>query len=208
MRKFSLVAVTIGVLFALPAAAQVPPAPAAPDAPTRVRGTIEKFDGETLTVKSREGPQVTIGLAPNFTVVGLAKRSLAAIKAGDYVASTSVKGTDGNLHALEIHIFPEAMRGTGEGQRPHDLVPNSLMTNATVSGITAAPQGHMLKVTDKGGEAEVIVGPDTPIVTYVPGDASLLKPGAAIFCIAQKKADGSLTAARITAEKDGVKPPM
>jgi len=208
MRKFSLVAVTIGVLFALPAAAQVPPAPAAPDAPTRVRGTIEKFDGETLTVKSREGPQVTIGLAPNFTVVGVAKRSLGDIKAGDYVASISVKGTDGNLHALEIHIFPEAMRGTGEGQRPHDLVPNSLMTNATVSGITAAPQGHMLKVTDKGGEAEVIVGPDTPIVTYVPGDASLLKPGAAIFCIAQKKADGSLTAARITAEKDGVKPPM
>ena len=208
MRKFSLVAVTIGVLFALPAAAQVPPAPAAPDAPTRVRGTIEKFDGETLTVKSREGPQVTIGLAPNFTVVGVAKRSLGDIKAGDYVASISVKGTDGNLHSLEIHIFPEAMRGTGEGQRPHDLVPNSLMTNATVSGITAAPQGHMLKVTDKGGEAEVIVGPDTPIVTYVPGDASLLKPGAAIFCIAQKKADGSLTAARITAEKDGVKPPM
>ena len=208
MRKFSLVAVTIGVLFALPAAAQVPPAPAAPDAQTRIRGTIEKFDGETLTVKSREGPQVTIGLPPNFTVVGVAKRSLGDIKAGDYVASISVKGTDGNLHALEIHIFPEAMRGTGEGQRPHDLVPNSLMTNATVSGITAAPQGHMLKVTYKGGEAEVIVGPDTPIVTYVPGDASLLKPGAAIFCIAQKKADGSLTAARITAEKDGVKPPM
>ena len=208
MRKFSLV-VTIGALLALPAAAQAPPAPAAPDgAQTRIRGTIEKFDGETLTVKSRESQQVTIGLAPNFTVVGVAKRSLGDIKAGDYVASISVKGTDGNLHALEIHIFPEAMRGTGEGQRPHDLVPNSLMTNATVSGITAAPQGHMLKVTYKGGEAEVIVGPDTPIVTYVPGDASLLKPGAAIFCIAQKKADGSLTAARITAEKDGVKPPM
>src|SRR6516165_10528767 len=205
MRKFSLVAVMIGLLFALPAAA---PAPAAPDAQTRVRGTIEKFDGESLTVKSREGPPVTIGLAPNFTVVGGAKRSLGDIKAGDYVASTSVKGTDGNLHALEIHIFPEAMRGTGEGQRPHDLAPNSLMTNATVSGITAAPQGHMLKVTYKGGEAEVIVGPDTPIVTYVPGDASLLKPGAAVFCVAQKKADGSLTAARVTAEKDGVKPPM
>jgi len=209
MRKFSLFAAIFGVLLAVPAAAQAPPSPAAPDgAPTRIRGTIEKFDGETLTVQSREGPQVTIGLAPNFTVVGVAKRSLGDIKAGDYVASTSVKGTDGNLHALEIHIFPEAMRGTGEGQRPHDLVPNSLMTNATVSGITAAPQGHMLKVTYKGGEAEVIVGPDTPIVTYVPGDAGLLKPGAAIFCIAQKKPDGSLTAARITAEKDGVKPPM
>jgi hypothetical protein len=111
MRKFSLVAVTIAVLFAFPAAAQAPPAPAAPDAQTRIRGTVEKFDGETLTVKTREGPQVTIGLAPNFTVVGVAKRSLGDIKAGDYVASTSVKGTDGNLQALEIHIFPEAMRG-------------------------------------------------------------------------------------------------
>jgi hypothetical protein len=209
MRKISLFAVMVGMLLAVPAAAQAPPAPAASDGTSaRIRGTIEKFDGETLAVQSREGQQVTIGLAPNFTVVGVAKRSLGDIKAGDYVASTSVKGTDGNLHALEIHIFPEAMRGVGEGQRPTDLVPNSLMTNATVSGITAAPQGQMLKVTYKGSEAEVIVGPDTPIVTYVPGDAGLLKPGATIFCVAQKKPDGSLTATRITAEKDGVKPPM
>jgi hypothetical protein len=161
-----------------------------------------------LTVQSREGQQVTIGLAPDFTVLGVAKKSLGDIKAGDYVASTSVKGTDGNLHALEIHIFPEAMRGTGEGQRPPDLAPNSLMTNATVSGITAAPRGQVLKVTYKGGEAEATVGPDTPIVTYVPGDPSLLKPGATIFCVAQKKVDGTLTATRLTAEKDGVKPPM
>ena len=206
MHKFSQLAVIVGILLALPAAAQAPPA--SDGTPTRIRGTIEKFDGETLAVQSREGQQVTIGLAPNYSVVGVAKRTLSDIKAGDYVASTSVKGTDGNLHALEIHIFPEAMRGVGEGQRPHDLVPNSLMTNATVSGITAAPQGQMLKVTYKGGEAEVIVAPDTPIVTYVPGDASLLKPGATIFCVAQKKADGTLTATRITAEKDGVKPPM
>ena len=207
MRKFSLVAITIGILLAVPAAAQAPPSPA-DGTPTRIRGTIEKFDGETLTVQSRDGQQVTIGLAPNFTVVGVAKRSLGDIKAGDYVASTSVKGTDGSLHALEIHIFPEAMRGVGEGQRPTDLVPNSLMTNATVSGITAAPQGQMLKVKYKGGEAEVIVGPETPIVTYVQGDAGLLTPGATIFCVAQKKGDGSLTAMRVTAEKDGVKPPM
>jgi hypothetical protein len=151
---------------------------------------------------------VTIGLAPNFTVLGVAKRSLSDIKAGDYVASTSAKGADGKLHAIEIHIFPEEMRGVGEGQRPWDLVPDSLMTNATVSGLTAAPQGQVLKVAYKGGEAEVIVAPDTPIVTYVSGDAGLLKPGAAVFVIAQQKADGSLTAARVTAEKDGVKPPM
>jgi hypothetical protein len=151
---------------------------------------------------------MTIGLADNFTVVGVARRSLADIRAGDYVASTSARGTDGKLHAREIHIFPEAMRGVGEGQRPTDLAPDSLMTNATVSGISAAPQGQVPKVPYKGGEAEVIIAPETPIVTYVPGDTTLLKPGATIFCVAQKRADGSLTAARVTAEKDGVKPPM
>ena len=178
MHKFWQFALFVGILPALQAAAQAPPA--SDGTPTRIRGTIEKFDGETLAVQSREGQQVTIGLAPNYSVVGVAKRTLSDIKAGDYVASTSVKGPDGNLHALEIHIFPEAMRGVGEGQRPHDLVPNSLMTNATVSGITAAPQGQMLKVIYKGGEAEVIVAPDTPIVTYVPGDTSLERRSSAL----------------------------
>lgn len=209
MRKPSLLAVTIGLLLALPAAAQAPPQQGVPDGTrTRIRGTVEKLDGQMLAVKARDGQQVTIALAPDFTVQGVAKRSLSDIKAGDYVASTSVKGTDGKMHAVEIHIFPEAMRGVAEGQQPWDLVPDGVMTNATVSGVTAAPQGHVLKVTFKGGEAEVIVGPDVPIVTYVPGDPGLLKPGAAIFTTAQKKPDGSLTAARITAEKDGVKPPM
>jgi hypothetical protein len=170
MRRVSLLTVTIGILLALPAAAQNPPAQAAPpeDTTTRIRGTIETLDGKTLRVNSRDGQQMTIGLADNFTVVGVAKRSLADIKAGDYVASTSARGTDGKLHALEIHIFPEAMRAVGEGQRPTGLAPDSLMTNATVSGISAAPQGQVLKVTYKGGEAEVNIAPETPIVTYVP----------------------------------------
>jgi hypothetical protein len=197
----SLAAVALLLLLSSPAAAQE-------GTRTFVRGTVEKFDGETLTVNSREGPQLAIALAPNFTVSGVAKRSLADIKEGDYVASTSVKGTDGKLRAIEVHIFPEPMRGTAEGQFPWDLVPESIMTNATVAGITSAPQGRVLKVTYKGNEAEIIVPNDIPIVTYVAGDASLLKPGAAIFTVAQKKPDGTLTAARVTAEKDGVKPPM
>ena len=208
MRKIFSLTVAIGMLFALPAAAQAPTSGAPDGTRTRIRGTVEKLEGQTLTVKSRDGQQVTIALAPDFTVQGVAKRHLADIKTGDYVASTSVKGAEGNLHAVEIHIFPEAMRGVAEGQQPWDLVPDGLMTNATVSGITEAPQGQLLKVSYKGGEAEVIVGPDIPIVTYVPGDPGLLKPGAAIFCIALKKPDGALTAARVTAEKDGVKPPM
>jgi hypothetical protein len=151
---------------------------------------------------------VTIALAPNYTVVALAKKSIADIKPGDYVASTGVKGADGKLHAIEVRIFPENMRGTNEGQFAWDLQPNTTMTNATVAGVASATGGQTLKVKYKGGESEYIVGPDTPVLTYAPGDPSLLKPGAAVFLVAQKHPDGSLTASRITAEKAGVKPPM
>jgi hypothetical protein len=199
-----LLAGALIALLAVPAGAQQAPQ----GTPTRIRGTVEKLDGQTLTVKSREGQQVTVTLAPNVTIGYLIKKSLADIKAGDFVASTSTKGTDGKNHSVELRIFPEAMRGLGEGQYAWDLMPDSLMTNATVSGITGAPQGQTLKVTYKGGESELIVGPDTPIFGYGSGDTSLLKPGAAIFIVAFKKDDGTLSAGRVTVEKDGIKPPM
>jgi len=205
MKRLAAAAV-LAALFAVPALAQNQPQPEG--TPTRIRGTIEKLDGQNLTVKSREGQSMTIALAPNYTVSGVAKKSLADIKQGDYVGAASMKGTDGKLHALEVLIFPEAMKGTGEGHRPWDLQPESQMTNATVSGIAAAAGGQTLKLTHKDGETEVIVPPDVPIVTFVAGDPSLLKPGAFVFIGALKKPDGSLTAARVTAEKDGVKPPM
>jgi hypothetical protein len=195
---------TLVVLLALPAVAQNTPE----GTPTRIRGTVEKLDGQTLTVKSREGADLTITLAPNFTVSAVVKKSLVDIKTGDYVGAASLKGSDGKLHALEVLIFPEAMRGTGEGERPWDLTPDSLMTNATVTGIAAAARDQVLKVSYKGGESEIIVEPDAPIVTFAPGDASLLKPGAAFILTALKKPDGSLSTNRVTAEKDGVKPPM
>ena len=204
MSTKSLFAGALIAMLAFPAVAQQAPQ----GTPTRIRGTVEKLDGQTLTVKSREGQQVTITLAPNVTVGYLIKQSLADIKAGDFVASTSTKGTDGKNHSVELRIFPEAMRGLGEGQYAWDLTPDSLMTNATVSGITGAPQGQTLKVTYKGGESELVVGPDTPIFGYGTGDTSLLKPGTAIFIVALKKDDGTLSAGRVTAEKDGVKPPM
>jgi len=204
MMTKSLYAGALIALLAVPAAAQNPPE----GTPTRIRGTVEKLDGQTLTVKSREGQQLTIALAPNFTVSYLVKKTLGDVKAGDYVATTSMKGTDGKNHAVELRIFPEALRGTAEGQFAWDLMPDSLMTNATVSGVTGAPQGQTLKVNYKGNESEIVVGTDTPVFGYGSGDASLLKPGAAIFIVALKKPDGSLSAARVTAEKDGVKPPM
>ena len=204
MRTKSLFAGALIALLALPATAQNPPQ----GTPTRIRGTVEKLDGQALTVKSREGQELTITLAPNVTVAYLVKKSLGDIKAGDFVATTSSKGTDGKNHSVELRIFPEAMRGLGEGQYAWDLMPESLMTNATVAGITGAPQGQTLKVTYKGSESEIVVGPDTPIFGYGAGDTSLLKPGAAIFIVALKNPEGSLSASRVTAEKDGVKPPM
>jgi hypothetical protein len=204
MRSQSFLAAVFVAVLALPAIAQNPPA----SPPARIRGTVERLDDHTLTLKSRDGGQVTITLTPNVAVAYLVKKSLGDIKAGDFVASTSMKGTDGKNHSVELRIFPEAMRGLGEGQYAWDLAPESLMTNATVSGVTGAPQGQTLKVTYKGAESELVVGPDTPIYGYGSGDMSLLKPGAAVFIVAQKQPDGSLTAARVTAEKDGVKPPM
>ncbi len=142
MRVLSLLAATLFGLAGLPAFAQAPP----DGTPTAVRGTVEKLDGQSLTVKPKEGPPVTITLAANFTVAGVAKRSLADVKPGDYVATNSIKGSDGQLHAIEMHIFPEAMKATvQEGQRPSSLVQGGLMTNAFVVEVTASPQGQLLK---------------------------------------------------------------
>ena len=202
MRKIAiaaLVALAVG-----PALAQTPPA----GTPTRIRGTVDKLDGQNLMVKSRDGQTLTIELAANVAVITLVKKSIADIKAGDYVASTGVKGTDGKIHAIEVRIFPEAARGTGEGQYPWDLMPDSIMTNATVGKVDQAPQGPVLHVTFKGTESEYTVGPDVPVLANGPGDISLLNPGVAVFVIALKHEDGKLTSARLYAEKDGIKPPM
>lgn len=173
--------------------------------PTRIRGTVEKLEGQTLMVRTQAGQEVPVTLAPNFTISGVENRSLSDIKTGDYIASTSVRGPDGRLRALEVHFLPP---GAGEGQFAWDLAPDSLMTNATVAGGAAAPQGRVLRVTYKGQEAEITVPPETPVVAFVPGDTSLVKPGAAVFIFGQRRPDGSVSATRATLEKDGVKPPM
>jgi hypothetical protein len=203
MRSLSL-AVAILALLAVPGLAQTSPAPA----PVRVSGTVAKLDGDNLTVTTKEGPTVTVALTADAAVYGLKKSTLADIKPGDFVASGGVRGSDGKIHAVELRIFPEALRGSGEGQRPWDVKPDGVMTNATVGTVTQSPEGGVVHVTYKGGESEYVVGPDVPIVTYVAGDRSLLKPGAAVFTVAGKAPDGALTASRVTAEKDGVKPPF
>ena len=190
----------LSVLAIIPALAQTPDG-----TPTRIRGTVDRLDGQALVVRTLSGQSVPVTMAADFAVSGVVKRSLSDIKAGDYIASTSVRGPDGKLRALEVHFLPP---GANEGQFAWDLAPDSLMTNATVAGVAAAPQGQVLKVTYKGQEADIAVPPDVPVVAFVPGDISLVKPGAAIFIFGRRHADGSVSATRATLEKDGVKPPM
>ena len=202
------IAATLVALLTVPTLAQTQQGAATQGTPMRIRGTIEKLNGQDLTVKSREGEAETIALADNVVVAYLVKKNVGDIKPGDYIASTGVKGTDGKLHAIEVRIFPEAQRGAGEGQYPWDLKPDSVMTNATVGTITQSPQGNVIKVSYKGTESEYTVDPTTPIFANATGDRSLLVPAAGVFVIALKHDDGKLTSARLYVEKDGVKPPM
>jgi hypothetical protein len=199
-----LTALLLAIVFALPVA----PALAADADTVRVRGTIEKLDGSTLMVTSREGESVAITLAPDTAVSAVAAAAASDIKAGAFIGTAALPGSDGKLHAQEVLIFPEALRGAGEGHRPWDLTPDSTMTNATVSEVTGTGADGVLKLKYKGGEKELQIGTEAPVVTLVPGDRSLLQPGAAVFVLAHKQADGTLAAGALVTEKDGVKPPM
>jgi hypothetical protein len=181
----------------------------AQDAPVRVRGTIERLDGQALVVKARDGAELKVALPDNVVIVALVKASLTDIKQGSFVGVTGMPQPDGSQRALEVHIFPEAMRGTGEGHRPWDLRPQSTMTNANVEQTVASVDGQTLMMKYKDGEKKIIVPPDTPIVTYIPGDRNELKPGTKIFIAAAvKQPDGTLQAPRVNYGKDGLTPPM
>jgi hypothetical protein len=201
MRPLSRWLATAFVLLTLPAFAD-------DGIPTRIRGTVEKLDGNTLVVKSRDNQQLSIVLAEGLQVSAVAKADLADIKQGDYIGSAATTDPDGKLRAQEVLIFPEAARGASEGHFPWDLTPDSTMTNATVAGVAEAPEGRLLKLKFKGGENEIEVPENAPVVTLVPGGMELLTPGAAVFIPATKMADGKLSTSRIVAEKDGVQPPM
>ena len=176
--------------------------------PSRVRGTIEGIDGDVVAVKSRSGDDVKLHMTADMRIVGIVKISLADIKVGSFIGATTVPGPDGSQNAVEVHVFPEDMRGTGEGSRPYDLRPNSTMTNATVAESVAGNDGHTLLVKYKDGEKKVVVSPETPVVTYVPADKSDLKEGAKIIAFVKKLPDGSFETDRISVGRDGLTPPM
>lgn len=174
----------------------------------RMRGTIEKADGNVLTLKSSDGAVVKLTLTDKAMIVAVVKASMADIKEGTFLGSAAMPQPDGSQKALEVHIFPEQMRGTGEGHRPYAPVPNSTMTNGSAAGMTVAGvDGSTMTVKYKEGEKKIVVPAGVPIVRYEIGDKSDLKPGAAFTVLAaNKKPDGTLEAARINVGRNGTVP--
>src|SRR2546428_371130 len=174
----------------------------------RVRGTIERVDGSVYAIKARDGAELKVTLADNPQIAGVAKASLSDVKQGSFVGVTAMPQADGSQKALEVHIFPEAMRGTGEGHYPWDLQPQSTMTNANIEQVGTAVDGQILTLKYKDGEKKIFVPANTPIVVYVPGDRGDLKPGAKVFIVAVKQPDGTLQGRAWRVGRDGVTPPM
>jgi hypothetical protein len=179
--------------------------------PVTIRGKISAVEGRSLKVATTGG-EVSVRFPEDVRIGGVAAAQMSDVTAGNYVGTTAVKQGDGNLKALEVHIFPESARGTGEGHRPWDLQPGSTMTNANVEKVEQVAvekvQGPMLTLRYKDGEQKVFIPPGTPIVKNVPADRSLLKAGTGVYIPAVQSEDGTLTATRITVGVGGIMPPM
>jgi len=172
-----------------------------------LRGVIEKVDGNSVTAKSDKGDELKLNLADKMLVVAVVKASLADIKDGDFIGSGAMPQPDGSQKAIEVHIFAEQMRGTGEGFRPWDGAPNSTMTNGTVGNTVTGVDGPVITVKYKDGEKKIMVTPDVPIVRYEVVDLSALKPGVAFSVLAaMKQSDGSFNISRINVGRDGIVP--
>lgn len=203
MKTVQTLVAAVAVLFALTGT------PVEPAQKMRIRGTITAVDGPLLQVTSREGTQLKIDTTGHTRISMLTALKLADIKQGSFVGVTAIQHGPGTpLQAREVHVFAEAQRGTGEGHYPWDLEPGASMTNANVDAIVDTNDGKELTLSYKGGSQKISVTEGTPVVAFTPGDRSLLKPGAQIFCIAVPEADGHLTAEHISVGADGMRPPM
>ena len=221
-RPIRLAAVGLALTVAAAARAQQPPAQQ-----QHVRGDVVSLSGDTLEVKSRAGQDLRLKLPADAKVASVEKADLAAIGEGLFVGTTAVPQQDGTLRAVEVHLFPDSMRGTGEGHRPWDLQPGSTMTNATVAKVQSKKPARgstmtnatVAKVSDAGGsrtlqlkyadgEKTVVVPPGTPVVKMAPADRSRLTPGAHVFAIVTRDPDGSLVAQRLTVGQGDTVPPM
>jgi hypothetical protein len=183
------------------------PAQAQSPRSARIRGTIDSVAAGSLSLTSRSGQKLTVALASDTVVAAIVPIKIEDIKPGSFVGSAAMPQADGTQRALEVHVFPESARGTGEGHRPFDLQPESTMTNGTV-GTVSGSAGRTLTVTYQGGQKTIVVPPDTPVVTYEPGSPALLVPGAHVIVMGTEASDGKISATRISVGKDGLVPPM
>ena len=203
-RLMSIVSSVVAVV-ALVGIAEVHPAQAEN---VRLRGKVVSLDGSTLRVKTREGTDAAVALKSGWKVTGVAPASLADIKPGDFVGIASLPKSSGGDGALEVLVFPAAMKGTGEGSYPWDLRPGSTMTNATVANAVKDIEGRSLTLAYKGGEKTISVAEGIPIVTFAPATEADLKPGADVFIPAQRGDDGALASGFVVVGVNGVAPPM
>jgi hypothetical protein len=192
------------VLLLLAGALALVSAAAGAQTPMRIRGTITSLDGDVLSVKTRDGKDLKINLAPNFEVSAAKAVTLADFQPGAYVGSTAKKNSAGVLVASEVHRLPPQ---AAAGHTPWDTAPGNTMTNANVASVVKSAGGNELTLEYKDGSQKILVPDGTPIVDFVPGDRSLLVPGATIYAVAQA-ADGKITIGRVAVSKDGVKPPQ
>lgn len=197
------IAVLLMTIVSAVAIAQVPANP-----PVRIRGTVDRIDGQILAVKSSSGQSMSVKLTDNYVVMGISRASVAEIASGKFIGTTTFGERNGALVALEVHIFPDNMRGTNEGHFDWDLRPDSKMTNANVANVTSMGKDRVLTVQYKGQEKKVLVPEDAAVVSFTPAERSDLKPGAAIFIVSQRQQDGSLTAPRVNVGLNGQVPPM
>jgi hypothetical protein len=175
----------------------------------RVRGTIQNVDGQTLDVKGRDGAPLKVKLADDVKVLAVDRKSMDDVKQGVFVGITAMPQPDGTQKAVEIHIFPEALRGMGEGHRPWDLMPNSTMTNANIETAVASSDGKELVLKYKDGEKKFTVPANVEVVMFAPATTADLKTGEKVFVVAGKKqADGTVLAPSIVVGRNGINPPM
>lgn len=181
------------------AAAEAPPA--------RIRGTIRSVTGSYVWINTRAGKRVEVAVPEETPISVIAPARIEDIKPNSYIGTTAMPQPDGTLRALEVHVFPEDLRGLGQGFHPWDLQPESTMTNGTV-GKLEGTSGRRMTVTYYGGTKTVVVPPGVPIVTFLPGSMAQLVPGAHVVVAAEPSTDGVLRARRIVVGQDGMTPPM
>jgi hypothetical protein len=177
--------------------------------PARVRGTLEQVNGNMLAIKTRAGTSADVPLKDGARVVAVAKGAMSDIQSNTFVGITASAQPDGTIKAVEVHVFPESMRGTGEGHYGWDLTPNSTMTNAAVTQQVQKVDGNVLTLKYKDGEKTILVPSDAVVVNLIPSDKTDLKPGAKVFVPRwEKKADGTWEATIVLVGRDGITPPM